>query len=598
MAISLGVFTYYNKNKNRQSTNIGDQVQTLAQINIYRQIVSDFYKKEISFLDFVDNIFENSYPDFDFIFLPRDNLSEAEKYNKNIYVIMNGWFMHLSEGEEVDWPPPNNIIPIFISFHVANDDLLDEKYIEYYKKHEPIGCRDLSTKKRFAKIGVKAYFSGCLTLTGDYLKWSGEKNNGKTCVIDVDVEGLQDLGDYVCFGHKYSEFNNYKESILYAYNRLMEYCEYKEVITSRLHAYLPCLAMGVPVRFIAPNGNIDRRQWGSKGRFDGLRRLGLGTKQAEVGLNTLQKRLNALSRRVINKILFSPPQKSREDDAGRYDLVFCCDSAYVPMFLTVLNSIFQNNLKNLFNIHLIHNDINKLSLEKLKSFVKFKFNNMNIKTYKKAFKHEYNAVGGNMYAHNKKCHISEATMLRLYIPELLKDQKKVLYLDCDLIVKMNLEDIFNTDTGPRGLALKSSYVDNFLPYKFRKKIRRSGNAGVILMDLEVLRENNFTEYCINLNSEQPFNDQILINVYANGEYSELHDRFNVFATQDNWLVSKYDDYILHYVSRRKPWAKLRYFKKQATSSKYYRNLSVSPQRLLADWEMYDLAREWKKYKWK
>ena len=98
------------------------------------------------------------------------NLTEVDRENLHIYngpkvsLIMNGWFMQNSN----NWPPSNNIIPFFISFHinpVAKNNLLSKKGIEYFKKHEPIGCRDLYTQSILEKKGIKAYFSGCLTLT-------------------------------------------------------------------------------------------------------------------------------------------------------------------------------------------------------------------------------------------------------------------------------------------------------------------------------------------------------------------------------------------------------------------------------------------------
>ena len=119
---------------------------------------------------------------------------------------MNGWFMHKVETDagrskftnlpkrklfnnNIDWPPPSNIKPIFISFHINNKDMLDECYIPYYKMNEPIGCRDRSTSKYLTDRGVDAYFSGCLTLTLD--------NMNKDCKEDtkynVDFSFLNNL---------------------------------------------------------------------------------------------------------------------------------------------------------------------------------------------------------------------------------------------------------------------------------------------------------------------------------------------------------------------------------------------------------------------
>ena len=56
-------------------------------------------------------------------------------------IILNGWFTHNIH----NWVPNENIIPLFVSFHINNTAapfMLSEKGIAYLKKHEPIGCRD------------------------------------------------------------------------------------------------------------------------------------------------------------------------------------------------------------------------------------------------------------------------------------------------------------------------------------------------------------------------------------------------------------------------------------------------------------------------
>ena len=95
-------------------------------------------------------------------FIDRD---ELRSYNgKECKLIMNGWFMHNPE----EFPPSEKIVPLITSFHVSPrkaDMILREDGVNYLKKHEPIGCRDHVTLKILSDKGIKAYFSGCLTLT-------------------------------------------------------------------------------------------------------------------------------------------------------------------------------------------------------------------------------------------------------------------------------------------------------------------------------------------------------------------------------------------------------------------------------------------------
>lgn len=97
-------------------------------------------------------------------------------------VIMNGWFMFNPQ----NWPPSKDIEPLFISFHIVPsvaEKMLTNEGIEYLKKYEPIGCRDLNTVKILKEKGIKAYFSGCLTLTLGKKYFQNQKDDS---VIFVD----------------------------------------------------------------------------------------------------------------------------------------------------------------------------------------------------------------------------------------------------------------------------------------------------------------------------------------------------------------------------------------------------------------------------
>jgi hypothetical protein len=77
---------------------------------------------------------------------------------------MNGWFMHRPS----NWPPSEKIEPLVTSFHLnsqAKETMLSKKGIEWFKNHEPAGCRDLYTLDVLNKAGVETYLSGCLTST-------------------------------------------------------------------------------------------------------------------------------------------------------------------------------------------------------------------------------------------------------------------------------------------------------------------------------------------------------------------------------------------------------------------------------------------------
>ena len=226
--------------------------------------------------------------------------------------------------EGKNWPPHNKVHPLFISFHINKlvyQFFSNEKSLNYFRKHQPIGCRDQSTVNFLKSYGIDAYFSGCLTLTlGESYKNQG---NGKDVIFvdpctdkDVNVKtvlksfinlvfnaskiiklnkmmgsklGIRSLFQASFFYNTYSKlfnddvllnakfinheiedvFESNEMKFLYAEELLNEYSLAKFIVTSRIHCALPCLAMGTPVIYIH---NINSSEI-STCRLDGILEL-------------------------------------------------------------------------------------------------------------------------------------------------------------------------------------------------------------------------------------------------------------------------------------------------------------------------------------
>ena len=131
------------------SKNIGDYIQTKAVIDILNT-------QNIKILD-------------------REKLNNYK--GNRIKTIVNGWFMESPE----NWPPSKNIYPLFISFHInpsVKDTFTNQDSINYFKKYEPIGCRDYYTRDLLLEHGIKAYFSSCVTLGIDRKKYLKKQPDG------------------------------------------------------------------------------------------------------------------------------------------------------------------------------------------------------------------------------------------------------------------------------------------------------------------------------------------------------------------------------------------------------------------------------------
>lgn len=179
------------------------------------------------------------------------------------YVIMNGWFSH---NPAYCLPASPNLIPVFWGFHITNwhnewSYFLQDEVLAYFKKYEPIGCRDPYTAYMLKKNGIDTFVSKCLTLT---LPLRTEPpQTGYVYIVDAEHLKIPDYikKDAVYFTHSISV--QHSEAIRWLYGRHLLYQYMKNaklVITTRLHCLLPCIAMGIPVIFIG-NENDYRVAW-------------------------------------------------------------------------------------------------------------------------------------------------------------------------------------------------------------------------------------------------------------------------------------------------------------------------------------------------
>ena len=145
------------------------------------------------------------------------------------------------------------------------------------------------------------------------------------------------------------------------------------------------------------------------------------------------------------------------------DICFCSDEKIIDFIPVVINSILNKNSHHTINIHYIHNIEKSEKLDVLTKYIA-RFDNFNFFSYKKTWKYQYKGL----------THVSMATMLRIYIPELLISCNKVIYLDVDIIVNLDLLELYNIDCGETGIAIKNSIYQNWENYfsDSKKKIRK------------------------------------------------------------------------------------------------------------------------------
>lgn len=187
-------------------------------------------------------------------------------------------------------------------------------------------------------------------------------------------------------------------------------------------------------------------------------------------------------------------------------------------------------------------------------------------------------------------HITTPTYYRLVLPSLLSNIRKVIYLDVDMIIKKDLSELFNVNIenyylagvkNPHGYICKDENF-NWADYLGVKSIDQYINGGMLVMNLEKMREDNLENKFLNfinnknLNNEKIFlHDQDVINSVCYNKIYHLPCKYNLMLHYEaksvndfynnKWLRECYDKnewleahecpYVLHYSSWKKPWKK-------------------------------------------
>lgn len=155
-------------------------------------------------------------------------------------------------------------------------------------------------------------------------------------------------------------------------------------------------------------------------------------------------------------------------------------------------------------------------------------------------------------------HLTPATYARLFLPDLLPEQDKAIYIDSDAVVIGDLGPLWAFNLGDDLLA---AVVDpGMRPETLEKFGVPAGqyiNAGVLLMNLARWRKEQIGARCVDQLMRHPdfeLADQTAINIVAKGRIRHLDAAFNHFAA-NRMPVDARDLRILHFTGPDKPWAK-------------------------------------------
>jgi lipopolysaccharide biosynthesis glycosyltransferase len=243
-------------------------------------------------------------------------------------------------------------------------------------------------------------------------------------------------------------------------------------------------------------------------------------------------------------------------------VAFCCNSRYVRHMAVAAASLLINNPCRAFAIHLVLTDHDSTELLRLeRSLAKFPNASLHV--------HLFDASRCSHFFVDK--HLTVDTYVRLFLADILDDAiNKLIYLDSDLVVRGNIDELCDIQMGTKILA----GVPDCNDVDRRRSLMLPGpepyiNAGVLVMDLKRWREANLTriaqEIIVRHNDKLHYFDQDVINIMLRGKTLPLELQWNFavwrmrkYFTIHPQTLRRYDEAreratIVHFVGHEKPW---------------------------------------------
>lgn len=612
--LSFAVLDYKLPEHYPTSTNIGDHVQTVAALgHLVRHQGLRFVGEDPALDAVVTELQQRVRPELriggearevGLVTVQRD-ASSLDDVPPGTWAIWFGWHMkEMSDG--FDFPPHPHIRPIIVSFHCKHSRMLTPATIDFLRTHGPIGCRDWSTVDLLLSAGVPAFFSGCITTTiSTVFPPLAADERPRADAPPVYVEVADAPADAPSMTHAYPEVREapFDVNLRRAVDQLEHYRrDHSLVVTSRLHCYLPSRSIGVAAEF-RPIHAADLRYEGIVGidedEFDAMRQRIIEKLEAvttaivagrsedevyETWRAVCAEDVAAAERRRTDIPPMPPPwfdvaEACRAVRAGATTIERRVDRGEGPE-VNVAHALDANLTEQLHVVTaaMVDNSSRPLHLWILcrdhdpAVFESFAATFPEVTTtWLPCDDVDYGAVFGLLG------HTTPSTMDRLLLPELLHELPRVVYVDIDTLPVGDVARLHDWDLAGAPLAARSAvgsssvtsgFADivgiatrlNDAPEASHDLVRRMGarfpfdfdafNAGILVLDLERMRADDFCGDFLPFVDRYGMNDQEVLNCYAGPNRAALPDGWNAQPTKE--VVT--DPQIIHWTGRIKPWS--------------------------------------------
>ncbi|MDR2427474.1 MAG: glycosyltransferase family 8 protein [Endomicrobium sp.] len=257
----------------------------------------------------------------------------------------------------------------------------------------------------------------------------------------------------------------------------------------------------------------------------------------------------------------------------RIPVCFSCDNKYVPHLGVSITSILKNkNEDDNLVFYVLDGGISKENKEKLLSL-------KSIANFEIKFVKVDNSRFSEIRVYGKD-HITDASYYRLILPDICNREDKIIYLDCDLVVRTSLYEMMEIDLKNYyvGAVLDSDYIEQ----EKRLNLKQYINSGVLLLNVLAWHRDNITaklfDWAKNNKKMILYHDQDIINGALEKSIKIIDSTWNTQISKIEKRCNNFDKIlsdakIIHYVAY-KPWnAHLRFISMEWL---YFKYLAFTP----------------------
>lgn len=233
------------------------------------------------------------------------------------------------------------------------------------------------------------------------------------------------------------------------------------------------------------------------------------------------------------------------------------DNFFIPLVVCIQSLVHHTSPENCYDIVVLANKFRPQYVKMLEKIGEGR-DNVSIRVYDVApFLQRW-----DMSKLKTGHRLSLATYYRLFIPELMREYNKVVYIDGDIVLMEDIANLYNIDiSGCYAGAVRDGNVVHDMSESFRTYMTevlgitdpsQYFNAGVLLLDLTAIRR----DFSLDFMMEQAelkgakHHDQDVLNSLFYGKVRFLHSCWNGGYSEDE---NGQGAGLIHYAGRNKPW---------------------------------------------